>query len=274
MPAKVIVTKDDIVAGLRRLGLRGSDRVNVHSSLSRFGFVEGGAYAVIEALLEVLGPTGTLMMPTFCQGKVEVFDPANTASFNGRITETFRHFPGVRRSSHPTHAYAAIGPDAERYLANAQRVLAWGPDSPLGRLIADGGWVLLLGATHGSSTAQHHGESAMRIKCFGLDTSPVYYLDEERELTASVGPTWRSGVCPYDWRWHEARLRYLSAVRDTYVGSAHLQLLRGSEVIKALGQIIGGQAGADYCSTCDQHPDITMYEQYRRDNPGEKPSKW
>jgi len=37
--------------------------VMVHSSLGRVGWTEGGPIAVIQALLEVLGPNGTLAMP-------------------------------------------------------------------------------------------------------------------------------------------------------------------------------------------------------------------
>lgn len=270
---KPTVTAADITAGLRRLGLRSGDRVNVHSSLSSFGMVKGGAQTVIRALLEVIAPQGTLMMPAFSQGKVEVFDHDRTPSFNGRITETFRLMPGVKRSRHPTHAYSAIGPDAERYLADAEKLLAWGPESPLGRLIDDGGWVLLIGVTHGSSTAQHHGETAARAKCFGLDTSPVYLLDAEGELTPSVAPTWRSRVCPYSAKTHEAELRLLRAVRDTWIGSSHLQLMRGSETLKAVSSLLKGKTGVDHCATCDQHPDVHMYEKFRADHPHETGSR-
>lgn len=267
------VTTANIVAGLCRLGLRRGESVNVHSSLSSFGRVEGGAKAVIRALLEVVGPEGTLMMPTFAQGKVEVWDHNRTPSYNGRITETFRLMPGVRRSWHPTHAYAAVGADAERYLAGDYRYLTWGPESPLGRLIADGGWILLLGCSHGASTAQHHGEAAGRVKCFGFDTTGTYLLDEEGELTPTVSATWRSSVCPYGAEAHERRLRALRAIRDTWIGSAHVQLMRGSEVVKAVRELVRGQTGVDHCATCDQYPNTDMYDEYRDRHPDEKPSR-
>jgi len=44
------VSKEDIKAGLRKLGLKKGDIVGVHSSLSSFGYVEGGADAVIDSL--------------------------------------------------------------------------------------------------------------------------------------------------------------------------------------------------------------------------------
>ena len=59
-----MVHKEDIVRGLGELGLRPGDVVLVHSSLSSFGYVEGGADAVIDALLDAVGPEGTVMVPT------------------------------------------------------------------------------------------------------------------------------------------------------------------------------------------------------------------
>lgn len=44
------VRKEDIKAGLMRLGLKKGDTVGVHSSLSSFGHVDGGADTVIDAL--------------------------------------------------------------------------------------------------------------------------------------------------------------------------------------------------------------------------------
>ena len=58
------VSKSDIIQSLKELGLRQGDIVLVHSSLKSFGYVEGGADTVIDAFLEVVGETGTLVMPT------------------------------------------------------------------------------------------------------------------------------------------------------------------------------------------------------------------
>ena len=59
------VARNDIVNGLRSVGLEAGQNVVVHSSLKSFGRVEGGAAAVIDALEEVITPSGTLVMPTF-----------------------------------------------------------------------------------------------------------------------------------------------------------------------------------------------------------------
>ena len=60
----VILTRKDIVKGLRALPINPGDILLVHSSLKSFGRVEGGADAVIDALLETVGAEGTVMVPT------------------------------------------------------------------------------------------------------------------------------------------------------------------------------------------------------------------
>ena len=59
------VSRRDLVAGLRGVGLESGMHVVVHSSLKRFGVVEDGPHGVIDALEEVITPAGTLVMPTF-----------------------------------------------------------------------------------------------------------------------------------------------------------------------------------------------------------------
>ena len=51
-----------LAADFRKLGIKEGMNLLVHSSLRRIGKVAGGADAVIDALLDVLGAEGTLMM--------------------------------------------------------------------------------------------------------------------------------------------------------------------------------------------------------------------
>ena len=86
--------QEQIAEALQTLGLGPGHIIFVHSSLSSIGYVEGGADAVVDAFLDVLGSTGTLVVPTFTfshGGKLDpVFDPIRDASEMGRITEVTR----------------------------------------------------------------------------------------------------------------------------------------------------------------------------------------
>lgn len=60
-----MLTKNDLVIGFRQTGLTAGEVVLVHSSYKSLGPVDGGPQAVVDALLEVITPTGTLIIPTF-----------------------------------------------------------------------------------------------------------------------------------------------------------------------------------------------------------------
>jgi len=57
------VTKKDLLEGFRKLGIMPGTVLEVHSSLSSFGYVEGGALTVIDALVESVGIEGSIFMP-------------------------------------------------------------------------------------------------------------------------------------------------------------------------------------------------------------------
>ena len=88
----------------------------VHSSLRSLGHVAGGADAVIDALLDTLGPAGTLVVPTFtfAHGSKAnpVFNMARDPSEMSQITEATRRRPEARRSCHLLHSVAALGQHA------------------------------------------------------------------------------------------------------------------------------------------------------------------
>lgn len=172
------VPPEAVARDLRALGLGRGDTVLVHSAMSRIGYVPGGAPAVVDALLDVLGPQGTLAVPTFpFNGSMLAyvrsdpdFDLQATPSLMGAITEEVRRRPGARRSLEPTHPVAALGPAAE-YLVD-DHVNAAGPcdeHSPLYRLTrpgpagAAGGFVLLLGVDFRNCTLLHTAEELSRV---------------------------------------------------------------------------------------------------------------
>jgi aminoglycoside 3-N-acetyltransferase len=178
-------TQDDLTDELRFAGLQTGDLVLVHSSLRSLGFVVGGAQAVVGALLDAVGPTGTIVVPTHSDPWSEPshwIDPplpddwhdvirANLPAFHPRVTPTSRmgavvecarRWPGFVRSWHPRVSFGAIGPQAEAVLDDHALASGFGERSPVGRLYAAGGRILLLGVGHGNSSALHLAEHRAR----------------------------------------------------------------------------------------------------------------
>lgn len=60
------MNKAELIEELKKAGLREGMEIEVHSSLSSFGYVEGGAETVIEALMECVTTKGSIFMPSLC----------------------------------------------------------------------------------------------------------------------------------------------------------------------------------------------------------------
>lgn len=174
-------TRVSLRLDLERLGLRHGMIVMVHTSLSRLGYVVGGEETVVDALLDAVGPSGTIMMPTHSaqltdpaewrnppvpeswwqpiRDAMPPYDPRLTPTRSmGAAAEHFRHRPGVRRSGHPTVSAAAIGPAASRLLDDHRLDRGLGEGSPQARLYDLDGHVLLLGVGHANNTSLHLAE--------------------------------------------------------------------------------------------------------------------
>jgi aminoglycoside N3'-acetyltransferase len=178
------VDKAQIVKDLKGIGIKEGDNILVHSSLKSIGFVEGGADTVIDALTDALSCDGTLAMPSFsiCRtnlmlGTLEsntIFNPMETPSTVGRITEIFRQKKGVFRSIHPTHSICAFGAKARWITEGHDKCgTTFGKGSPFYKIMELDGKILGLGVDLGRITFCHVIEDV-------FDNYPVpVYLDKE-----------------------------------------------------------------------------------------------
>ena len=178
-----MLTQREIESGLAALGLQPGAIVVVHSSLSSLGPVSGGANAVIDALVQTLGPDGTLLMPTHPARDGRTFDPVTIPSDMGVISETFRLRPDVLRSRHPYHPVAGYGARAEDVLSDHEKsAVPDGPETPYGRLITLGGQVLHIGCDLDTMTLLHTVEAELDLPY--LRELEMQYVDRDGEVRA------------------------------------------------------------------------------------------
>jgi aminoglycoside 3-N-acetyltransferase len=246
---KTRVAQADLVAGLRTIGVGRGQLLHVHSSLSRLGYVVGGADTVVDALLEVVGPEGTVMVPTFNHGAAAIYDPRETPSTNGAITEALRLRPDAHRSMHPTHPYAAIGRHAEELVAGHLEVETFDRRSPLGKLADLGGYVLLLGVGMRANTAAHIGESMARVHCIGFNWEPRRVRLEDGRVIPAWGVVWRDGPCLIEWDPLEARMRDRGMIRDGRIGGGEVHLMKALDVVETTYEMT-----QEICPRCPTMP--------------------
>lgn len=171
--------RDDIAAGIRELGVRPGDTVMVHSSLKSFGYVDGGADAVIDAFLKVIGPQGTLVMPMMGRREPgEPYDPGRTPASTGTIPETFRKRPGAIRSLHPTHSVAAFGRRAEWITRGHEKTTPMGRPGPYGKLVELDAAYVFVGTGIGPCTLFHAFEDWMQLPYLEAELE-LHYVDKE-----------------------------------------------------------------------------------------------
>jgi aminoglycoside 3-N-acetyltransferase len=175
-------TSRDIAESLRGLGLGVGDTLIVHSSMSAMGYVVGGAQTVVDALLEAVGPGGTVTMPAHSgewsepadwvappvpetwwpviRAETPAFEPRRTpTSHMGAIPNAMLLRRETLRSAHPRHSHMALGARAQEIIDAHTLDEGLGPLSPLGRLHDMNATVVLLGVGHGHNTSLHLAET-------------------------------------------------------------------------------------------------------------------
>lgn len=178
-----LVARSRLARDLISLGLGTGDLVMLHASVRAIGWVVGGPDIVIRAILDVIGPEGTLMMyagweeaPYLTialeEGRGEAylaecpaFDPERSRANRkwSILTEYLRTWPGARRSDHPEASVVAVGAKAAWLTEDHPLNYPYGPGSPFAKLCEAGGKVLLLGSPLNAVTLLHYAETIAEI---------------------------------------------------------------------------------------------------------------
>ncbi|MDG4808493.1 AAC(3) family N-acetyltransferase [Micromonospora sp. WMMD1120] len=195
---------------LRALGVRPGACLVVHCGLRRVGPLDHGPATLAGALRDVLGPAGTLLVPTHTDGNSTTsrahlaatagmdraqreryeatlpgWDRRTTPSQRmGALAEYVRSAPGAVRSDHPQTSFAALGPRARQLTDDHDLHCHLGERSPMGALYAADGQVLLLGLGYEACSALHLAEYRLPVppperdyRCFRLVAGRRVALD-------------------------------------------------------------------------------------------------
>ena len=175
------ITKNELVKKLRQLGVKEKMVLETHIALSSFGYVIGGAQAVVDALIEAVGYDGTLVMPMQdaynCDPTIweaPVIDHElhqlirdNLPPFNrkesdgvemGAVVENFRRRDGIIISNNPSLAYVARGRYAKLICDHQALHFSLGEESPIARMYELNAYTLMIGVPYSKCTCLHLSE--------------------------------------------------------------------------------------------------------------------
>lgn len=181
------IDRATLMAQLTRLGVRAATPLMVHASLRKIGPLEGGAEVLLDALIETLGPRGTLLMVLGADDE-EPFDALTTPADEemGVLAEVLRRQQGVRVNDHAAARYGAIGPQSLHLLEPVPLHDYHGPGSVLARFTDSGGFVLRLGADIDTVTVTHWAEHLADV--------PNKRRARRRYERADIGEQWIEGL--------------------------------------------------------------------------------
>ena len=171
-----------LTSAFRALGLQNTS-VIAHASLKPFGYIHGGAQAVLNAMLASFA---SVIMPTHTYKTKIIPDvgPPNNGivygngvyknkmaqpfhldmhadSMMGILPETLRCHPSAMRTAHPILSFAGVNADPILFTQTLYEPLA-----PIGALAEQDGWVVLINVNHTTNTSIHYAERLAGRKQF------------------------------------------------------------------------------------------------------------
>ncbi|RPI64426.1 MAG: aminoglycoside N(3)-acetyltransferase [Planctomycetaceae bacterium] len=234
-------TAETLTEQLISFGVARGDLLMVHSAIRGCGRIEGGAEAIVHALVDAIGPAGTVVFPTFTGVRENhpdtppVFDRRQTPCWTGALPETARKLPGGVRSFHPTHSCVAFGGDAADITADHYNsVTPIDSHSPIYKVAQRGGKILIIGLDLKCLTLAHHVEELLKHPdpCFAQPCLCLMIDGSHREQKEYYLHDW--DVKAVDYELFRPFLEKRSAVKPIQFGDSAGWLLDAAKTLDAI----------------------------------------
>lgn len=201
-----ILTKADCTKICVDVGMTSNMAVMIHASLKGLGYLVNGPYDLIDAMVEIVRPRGTILAPTHTgqltypadwtrpvvpaewvdtiHRNMTPFDPKKTpVRGRGILPEYFLRYAGVKRSMHPLNSVAALGRYAGHFISTHELQASEGIDSPCYKLFKKNGHVILFGVGLEACSALHVAEYIVDVTYLSDSTVKVAVDDRKGGVT-------------------------------------------------------------------------------------------
>jgi len=239
-PRRVAVSKDRIISDLRKIGVREGDHIAVTLSFRSIGHVDGGPTTFIDALLEAVGPNGTIMMNTYTRtfplsaiASDYISDYRSTPTWTGLVPETLRKRRDSIRSHHPSASVTAIG--------RLAKYLTEGHDEnsslfmPYSRLADVGGKYLCIGLGNNLVAIRHEAQHLAGLSDVVDRWRGVKYRDDEGKVKIYA---FNSPPCIRKSPELVPTMRKMGIVKIGKVGMARSIIASAKDLLHAMAQML------------------------------------
>jgi aminoglycoside 3-N-acetyltransferase len=239
---------EELKRALRELGIRVGDSIMLHSAFEAHHGFRGTSGQLVDAFLDVLGPSGTLLMVSLPYRsstqdylrKGAIFDVRKTPSMMGLVSDFFRRRPGVVRSASPSHPILAYGARAEWFIEGHEHCLyPCGPGSPFAKFADVGGKFVFFNTPFDVLTFFHYLEHIVSEKLsFRLYTDELFetrVLDRDgRALVVKTHAFSKEALRRRRFPVLERYLRKHGLIRQRRIGASRLITADSREIVSAV----------------------------------------
>jgi aminoglycoside 3-N-acetyltransferase len=234
----ISIDKSKICEILAEIGLKEGDTVLIHSSIGLiFGNHNNPAELLFSALRETLTTTGTIIVPTFtfapCSGSI--FDINSTKSEVGEFSNYILSLDDVKRSFHPIHSVAAIGPNAT-YVTNHESLSSFGENSSYKKIIELKAYILLIGAGINYLSLIHQVEEDLKVPYRFYKDFNITVKEEDgyNNLTVPYYAKYLDRAIEYDYKKRELILIQSNALNTIKLGWGNIKFGLANEIYSVL----------------------------------------
>jgi len=161
MAEEKIITKSDVAKAYTAAGVKSGAIIMVHMAMKPIGRLENGSDTLIEPLIDIVGPKGTIVMPTFTWYRMptEFTKPIlqeNSPIWTGKVPERFLQYPGVKRDRHPHWSQAYLGPLTESFIKiNESELYGYGKEKTQYKIFENGGSTMMVACDFSSCSCMY-----------------------------------------------------------------------------------------------------------------------
>jgi aminoglycoside N3'-acetyltransferase len=244
------VTKQQLIKDFARMGICKKDHLAVTLSLKKVGYVEGGPEAFIDALLEVVGPEGTIMMNTFTDSfpiyaidDSFVYDSKLTSSRTGIVPETLRKRKEAIRSNSPSSSMTAIGKKATYLTQNHLNDCQYVPYSRLARI---NGKYLAIGLGNRLVAIRHQAQHQAGLLQLVKRPVAVKYRDQKGKIKLFAC---NKAPCTKTLGELTSTMKNMGILYTGKIGNAQSSVAPAKEILDFLSDILRKNPALNLCDS-------------------------